>query len=87
MTIRHPFLLTLLLLSACTSAAQQVVSLTSLSPQEIAYSAKRLSYIQNALPTNYAQRVPKIAVCASGGGLRAMIGTLGFYKPCKKKAF
>ncbi len=78
MSIRPVFLLTLLLLSACAYGAQQVVPLTSLSPQEISYSANRLSYIQNALPTNYTQRVPKIAVCASGGGLRAMIGTLGF---------
>jgi phospholipase A2 len=77
MNIARPFFLTLLVLSACAYGAQQVAPLTSLSPQEIAYSANRLSYIQNAQPT-YAERVPKIAVCASGGGLRAMIGTLGF---------
>ena len=61
MNIARPFLLTLLLLSACAYGAQQVVPLTSLNPAEIAYSAKRLSYIQNALPQNYTQRVPKIA--------------------------
>lgn len=78
MNIRPTFLLTLLLLSACLSAAKQVVPVTSLSAQEMAYNAKRLAYVQNALPANYSKRVPKIAVCASGGGLRAMIGTLGF---------
>ncbi len=78
MIIRRPFFLTLLFLSACAYGAQQVVPVTSLSPAEIAYSANRLSYIQNSLPTNYTQRIPKIAVCASGGRLRAMIGTLGF---------
>lgn len=78
MNIARPFLLTLLLLSACAYGAQHVAPLTSLSPQEMTYSAKRLSYIQNASPTTSAHHVPKIAVCASGGGLRAMIGTLGF---------
>jgi phospholipase A2 len=78
MSIRRSFLLTLLLLSDCLAAGMQVVPVTSLNPAEVTYSAARLSYVQNALTPNYSKRVPKIAVCASGGGLRAMIGTLGF---------
>ncbi len=58
-----------------------VTSVTALSPEEIAYSAKRVEYAQAAWEkkiTNPIGRVPKIAVCISGGGLRAMIGGLGF---------
>ena len=78
MNIRHSFLLLLLLLSECLSATGLVTPVTSLSPQEIAYSAQRLAYVKQAMTPNSSNHVPKIAVCASGGGLRAMIGTLGF---------
>lgn len=55
----------------------------ALSPEEKAYCLKRKRYAHKALErffntTLNPKHIPTIAVCASGGGLRAMFATLGF---------
>lgn len=52
-----------------------------------ARSARVLSSMEQLIGlTLAAAKVPKIAVCSSGGGVRAMIGTLGFLKGMELKA-
>lgn len=60
-----------------------------LSPQETKYINDRSKITQNAFKNLLINQVengkaPRIAVCFSGGGYRAMIATLGFLKGAKK---
>jgi phospholipase A2 len=57
---------------------------TDISTQEKNYLAKRASYIKTALAPLVGQdipdtAIPRIAVCCSGGGYRAMISALGSF--------
>ena len=55
-----------------------------LSPQEVSYKSLRQGYMCNTLSTT---QVPTVAVCISGGGLRAAIGGLGFLKAFQESGF
>ncbi|MFT6765248.1 MAG: phospholipase A2 [Alteromonas naphthalenivorans] len=63
-------------------------SSASLCDQEVQFQKKRLVHVQKSLGQVFGKKVadalgekaPTIAICASGGGYRAMIGTLGMYE-------
>ncbi len=80
--IKPALLLLLFVFSNGLYPFSYVTPVTTLSSGETAYMNQRLSYVQNALQKRVSGdvggHVPKIAVCISGGGLRAMVGGLGF---------
>ncbi len=65
-----------------TSVAR-VRELEGLNKQEVQYTAQRMAFIGQSLKkysdTSF-NKIPRIAVCISGGGVRALVGGLGFLK-------
>lgn len=54
-----------------------------LAPEEIKYLARRQPILEQGFETVFGtnpQRKPTIAVCCSGGGYRALVGTAGFMR-------
>lgn len=86
----HIFKLSLLgLIFSCVSAATPVDTSLRLCPEEVAFIQKRetlthakiLNLVQDVFPGGFDKNIhklPKIAFCFSGGGIRALITSLGF---------
>ena len=77
------------LLFSCLCAASSVDTSLSLSPEEVAYIQKRdsitqakiLNIVQDVFPSGFdknTNKLPRVAFCFSGGGIRALITSLGF---------
>jgi phospholipase A2 len=67
--------------SPASSTTFTVRSALTLNSQEKVFVQQRQTFIQKQLELHYGsslKKVPKIAVCISGGGIRAMVAGLGF---------
>lgn len=63
------------------ASVARVRELTGLNTQEVQYTAQRMAFIEQVFKKYRGisvNKIPKIAVCISGGGVRALIGGLGF---------
>jgi phospholipase A2 len=63
--------------------------LVSLNRQEVDHGLRRTAWVKKYLAENHqiTGRAPKIAVCISGGGVRALVGGLGFLKAMQEEGF